>query len=134
MNWAWMFWQVAVPVGGPIALSALFILLWWTGAEDFSPQWGLIIDVSPWALTFYALTLIGTTLHGFWPKLSDHKGLGFGLIGTALAVCVYAAFIAIWRHHESFAPSGGVYWVTGALLVVSIVLCYQAHTRYENGI
>ena len=105
-------------------------LLWWTGDKNFAIKWSLIVeDVTPWALTFYAITLIGATMNDFWSKLPSHPVLGVALILTAFAVAIYGAFIVIWRHNSAFTPGTGVYVVTFLLLGISIGLCYRgAHT------
>ena len=63
------FWQVLAPVLGPILISVLVVFLWSTGQPGFQMDWSIIVDVSPWALTFYTITLIGATMNDFWPKL-----------------------------------------------------------------
>lgn len=130
LDWKWMFWQVVAPLVGPIVISGIVAMLWWTGSPNFHINWPLIVeDVTPWALTFYAITLIGATMNDFWPKLSKHPVLGVALILMAFAAAIYGAFIVIWRHNSDFAPGTGVYTVTFAILVISIGLCYKgAHT------
>lgn len=130
LDWKWVFWQVVAPVVGPIVISAIVAMLWWTGDKAFQINWPLIVeDVTPWALTFYAITLIGATMNDFWPKLARHPGLGVALILMAFAAAIYGAFIVIWRHNSEFTPGTGVYTVTFIILVISIGLCYKgAHT------
>lgn len=119
-----------VPILGPILLAALFIWLWSTGDARFTPDYGnAIANVSPWALTFYSLTLLGSTLHAFLPKMNKHQGLGISMIVVALAVCVYAGFIAVWRHNSGFEPGVQVYGVTLVLLLITITICYWSHSK-----
>lgn len=126
-RWKWLFWQVLAPIFGPILISILVVLLWSTGQPAFQVKWGIIVDdVSPWALTFYTITLIGATMDDFWPKLGDHRMLGAGMIGTAIAVSLYASFIVVWRHDPKFVVGTPIYAVTLLLLFLSIVLCHQA--------
>ena len=133
MDWRWLGWQVAAPIIGPVALASLFVLLWSTGAKGFTPDYGKVIgNVSPWALTFYSLTLIGSTFHAFLPKFKDHIGLGIFIIIVGGAVCVYASFIAVWSHDSNFVPGIEVYFVTVVLLVASIWLCYKAYARSQE--
>ena len=117
------------PIVGPIAISAIVVLAWWTGQPKFPINWHLLIDdVTPWALTFYTITLIGATMNDLWPKLSNHPVLGVSLIVVAFAVALYAAFIVIWRHGDpNFKPETSVYLVTFILLGISIVLCYNGN-------
>jgi hypothetical protein len=123
----WIFWQVVVPLIGPAVISAVFILLWMTGNPGFKPSVPVIMDVSPWALVFYTLTLLGATLNELWPNVSKHQTLGGSMGVTAVAVGVYAAFIVIWRHNAGWQPGGPVYVVTGVLLVVSIFLSHAGY-------
>lgn len=128
-NGKWIFWQVIVPILGPIAVSTLIIFAWTTGVPNFAPRIDVILDVSPWALTFYTLTLIGSTLNGFWAKLPDHPALGAALIAVASAVGIYAAFTIIWRHDNNFVPGAPVYLVTIILLIISVGLCYKSQSK-----
>ncbi len=129
IQWKWLFWQVAVPIVGPIVVSAIVILAWMTGSPGFKPDMGIIVDVSPWALTFYMLGLIGSTIEGLWPKLSTHPVLGLSLIVVAFAVGLYAAFIVVWRHDSKFIPGLPVYFVTGLLFICSVALCHAGNSK-----
>jgi MFS superfamily sulfate permease-like transporter len=125
-GWKWILWQVAAPLLGPIIVSLLVVLAWHTGKPGFRMQWSIVLDVSPWALTFYAMTLIGATMNDFWPKMQGHAVLGISLFTVATAVALYASFIVVWRHDPDFKVGTPVYGVTLFLLFLSIVLCHQA--------
>jgi len=125
MKWKWILWQVLVPIFGPIIISAIVVLAWWTGQPQFPINWRIIVDVTPWALTFYCITLIGATMNDLWADLLAHPALGLSLMMVALAVALYAAFIVIWRHNPAFVPGTPVYVSTFILLGISIVLCHQ---------
>lgn len=129
----WLFWQVAVPLLGPAVISAIFILLWMSGNPGFKPSISLILDISPWALVFYTLTLLGATLNELWPNVSQHQMLGGSMGVTAFAVGVYAAFIVIWRHNATWQPGGPVYVVTGVLLAVSVFLSHAGYAARGTG-
>ena len=77
LKWKWILWQVVVPILGPIAISIVAVVLWWTGRTDFRIHWGLIVDITPWALTFYAVTLIGAALNDLIPDFSRRPGNWF---------------------------------------------------------
>jgi hypothetical protein len=95
-DWKWISWQVVVPLIGPVAVPGAMVAMWTTGDPTFQIKWSLLFDeVTPWALTFYSITLIGVTMHDFWPKISSHFGLCFGLFLTAAGVSVYEAYIII---------------------------------------
>jgi len=95
INWQWLLWQVGVPLGGPVVLSCLIVLLWQTGMPDFVPQWSVVLDTSPWTLTFYTLALIGAALNELWPRISAQKALGGSLIGLASLAQIFVAFLLI---------------------------------------
>jgi hypothetical protein len=125
-KWKWICWQVLVPILGPIVISALVVLAWQSGNPSFKADWSVVLDVTPWALTFYTVTLIGSTMNDLWPKLGNHKGLGSSLMMVAFSVTLYASLIVIWRHDASFIPGRSVYMVTFILLGISVVLCHRA--------
>ena len=131
MRWKWMIWQVIAPLGAPILISALVVFLWWTGASNFSIKWhSLFDDVTPWALIFYSITLIGATMNDFWSKLPEHPVLGVGLIALGFVVALYSALIVLWRQLDShFIPGTAVNLVTFLLLALSIGLCYTGAKR-----
>jgi len=125
-NRKWLFWQVVAPIFGPILISAIAVLFWASIDARFKIKWDVILDVSPWALTFYTGTLIGATMDDFWPKVDTHRALAWALFGTAMAVALYAALIVIKRHDPDFVAGARVYAVTLMLLCISVVLCHQA--------
>lgn len=123
----WLFWQVLAPLLAPVVISGFVIFAWSTGASTFRPNFKIVVDVSPWALTFYSLTLIGSTLHAMWSNLEKHSGIGISLILTAIAVALYASFMVVWRHDPYFTPGFPVYAVTFLLLIASVVLCHSGY-------
>jgi hypothetical protein len=129
LNGKWLCWQVAFPLGVPIVASFLFSLLWKTGNPDFHINVQVVFDVSPWALIFYSMTLIGSTLHEYWIKVVSHKLLLIGMIFTIMSVAIYASFIVIWRQYGNFTPSIDVYAVTGFLLIISVIVCHTSSTQ-----
>jgi uncharacterized membrane protein len=128
-NWGWIAWQVGIPLGGPIFLSSLFVMFWWTLNGNFHPKWDVVLDITPWALTFYALTLIATALRELWPRYADHPALFVWLAILAGVIIVYYAFMVIVRHQNAFVPPPSVYIVTSILLVATIYVCHQANAR-----
>jgi hypothetical protein len=129
LNRPWLVWQVMVPLVGPVALSWLIILAWQTGNPDFTPRWSVILDVSPWALTFYAIALIGAALNELWPTISVHPHLGGGLIFIATTVATYTAFMVIWRHNSAFVPSRNIYIPSVFMLLITVALCHSVHSK-----
>ena len=129
INCQWLLWQVGIPLGGPIALSWLIVLLWQTGMPDFVPQWSIVLDASPWTLTFYALALIGAALNELWPRISTQKFLGGLLIGFASVSQIFAAFLVIWRHDVAYIPNRNVYLCAAGLLIGAITLSHKAYLK-----
>lgn len=125
LKWKWILWQVVVPIVGPIGMSALAAVLWWTGRPDFHIDWHVIVYISPWALIFYAITLIGAALNDLMPDFSNRPGIGVSLILAAVAVSLYAGFMVIWRHEANFAAGTAVWVVTFILLAISVGLCHS---------
>jgi hypothetical protein len=114
-----------MPLAGPIVISAIAATLWWSGRPDFHLNWRVIIDVTPWALIFYCITLIGAALNDLVPEFSERPGIGVGLIIAALAVSLYGGFIVIWRHDEPFTIPISVWITTFVFLAISIGLCHS---------
>ena len=85
MAWRWILWQVFIPLLGPIAVSWVAVWGWASGTENFQPDLAVIVDVSPWALTFYSFTLICSTWDRFAPHWSQHAAVGWGLRRCRLA-------------------------------------------------
>ena len=102
VDWKWVVWQFLMPVFAPIIISSIVVILWSTGNPAFQPRFSVIIDVSPWALTFYSLTLICSTLHEMRGRLASCGDLCIALMFDAAAVFLYASFMVIWRHDPKF--------------------------------
>ncbi len=132
MRWGWLAWQVLVPIFVPVFVSFLVVGAWATGQPNFSSNYSIILDISPWALTFYSLTLIGSTLNIFWDRINSHPILGSATIITAGAVTVYASFMVVWRHDPKFVAGNEVYSVTVILLVVTIILCHWCFVKTDD--
>jgi hypothetical protein len=125
-DWKWLLWQVGLPLGAPILLSAVFVYFWWTLTSNFIPALSVVIDLTPWALATYVLTLIGTTIRTFVNRWAEQPKLGAALAVVAFADTVYYAFMVIQRHDASFTPSPSVYYTMAILVFASIILCYRA--------
>jgi hypothetical protein len=124
-DWHWIGWRVIVPLFGPTVVSAVAVFFWWTVEPAFSLDWHTLVNVSPWVLTFYCITLIGSTINDRWQKLADHQVLRGVLLAVVGTVAIYNAVIVIKRNDPHFTPGTSVYFVTLVLLVVSIGLCHH---------
>lgn len=125
-KWKWLSWQMLAPLAGPIAVSYLVALLWETGQPTFHMNWKVIVDVTPWALTFFTMALIGSAFNDIWADLGKNQATAAFLVVDAIAVLIYASFIVIWRHTPNFEPGTGVYVLTLILLATSVVVCHEA--------
>jgi hypothetical protein len=125
-KWKWLSWQVLAPLIGPIAVSFVVALLWETGQPNFHMNWKVIIDVTPWALTFFTMALLGSGFNDIWRDLGQQQATAAFLVVDAIAVLIYASFIVIWRHSPNFEPGTGVYVLTLILLASSVVVCHEA--------
>ena len=132
INWVWLFWQVALPIGGPSLVSAFVILLWSTGAQGFVPDYAWVLaSISPWALVIYAVTLLANALRTIIP--TGRQGLIWATVACTVAIFLYAGFIVIWNHYPDYQPNGNIYKVTIILLFSSIIVSHGAHNVTEQG-
>ena len=133
-QWDWLGWQVFTPILGPIAVSAIVALLWEIGVSSFKIDWTIVCDdVSPWALSFYCVTLICVTMHDFWPRMSTHPVLFVSLILVAFSVAIYASFIVIWRHDPTFHAGTKLWQMAFVFLVAVVSLCHRAVADMRKG-
>ena len=133
-QWDWLGWQVFAPILGPIAVSATVVGLWQMGVSSFKIDWAIVCDdVSPWALSFYCVTLVCVTMHDFWPKLPTHPVLGVSLILAAFSVAIYASFIVIWRHNSTFHPGTKLWQMAFIFLAAVVWLCHRAVANLKRG-
>ena len=121
----WFLWNFAAPVFGPIVLSGLFVILWMPLKKNFTPDFGIIVDVTPWAITFYTITLIGSTVDVVWEVISKQIGKAVGLVVIVLAVLVYTSNTIIRRHDTDFVLGPEVYIVPLIFMGLAVYLCYK---------
>jgi len=119
-------WQVIAPLFGPIVVSILAVLAWRSGNPQFTIDWHRMVDLTPWALTLYAMTLIGATMNDLWPRISSHPALGGGLIAIAVVACGYDAMLVVWRQNTNFTPGIPVWIVTSLFVAITIPWCHHA--------
>ena len=134
MDWRWIFWQIVVPVFGPTLIALAVAVAWMSLEPTFSIRWAVVVDITPWATTFYCITLVCSTMHALWERIvaSETVGAEFynrftSLMMIASAVVLYNALTVIKRHDPSFAAPSAAYWVTAVLMIVSVVLSYRGH-------
>jgi hypothetical protein len=125
-KWRWLIWQVLAPLLGPIIVSLFFALLWETGQPNFHVNWKVVVDVTPWALIFFTMALLGSGLNEVWGQIAQKQATFVFLLVNAAAVLIYASFIVIWRHEPNYEPGTSVYALTIILLMTSVVICHEA--------
>jgi hypothetical protein len=126
-KWSWLSWQVLSPLVGPIAVSFVAALLLKTMQHDVSLNRDVIVDVTPWALIFFTLALLGGGFNDVWPTLGRHKILFGFLVVEAVVVLMYVETTVSWRlQHPGVAPDVGVWVAAFIMLVASILLCHEA--------
>ena len=133
-DWKWILWQVLVPLAGPSLVAAIVSLAWMSLDTSFEMKMGVIIDLTPWAVTFYSITLVGVAMDSLWTKLLAGAGANpkapsrfLALFIVALSVVIYNAFIVIKRHDSTFTLHRPAYVVTIILVLASIITSYRGH-------
>ena len=100
--------------------------MWLSGQPKFQMNWHVIVDVTPWALTFFTMGMLGNGFNDIWDQRATRGALFFFLIVEAAAVLIYASFIVIWRHDPNFVAPPSVYVLTIMILITSGFSCYFA--------
>lgn len=126
LDWQWLSLQVGLPIVAPVLLSSLFVAGWISLDATFAPRPQVIVDITPWALAVYCLTLIGSAFRSVLSSQVPKPALTVALVIVAGAVIVYYAFLVIRRHDDGFVIPPAAYYVTGLLTFVSVALCYRA--------
>jgi hypothetical protein len=139
----WVVLQVVLPIFGPIVVSLMVVGLWLSLDPTFKPRFMPILDVGPWALMVYTVTLLFTSLQGILPNSQQHRALTWSMIVVAVVVTIYAGCMEL-RRQQAPAPSADAsapaavliphtaYYVAVLLLLVSVYLCHQAY-RVSKG-
>jgi hypothetical protein len=125
-KWKWLSLQVIAPLGIPILVSALAAFVWEIGQPAFHMDMKVIADVTPWALVFFTMALLGGGFYDMWADWSTRPALSVSLLLVAFVVLIYASFIVIWRHSPAFVPGTGVYILALILLAATVVVCHEA--------
>lgn len=139
IDYRWVGMQVLLPILGPVIISTVVVLFWVSLDEKFIPNWLLIVDVGPWALVFYTVTLVFTSLQSLLPKAKDHGVLVGAMIVVALFVTIYAGCMELFRQSAlqkmastdaaAVAIPGSAYYVAVLLLLIAVCLCHQAYRK-----
>jgi hypothetical protein len=128
LQWGWLVWNVLVPTVGPPLLTLLILSLWMTG--DLQTKLDLkevLADLTPWALCFYALTLIGSSLYELGGRVGSHLELGGSMVLVGFLVLIYAVLTVLWRVMGKDANHLSVYVVTGVLWLAAVALCHWSY-------
>jgi hypothetical protein len=122
----WILLQVCLPLLAPIVLAAVIAGLWLSLNPGFHPNAAIILDLTPWTLVFYSLTLIGSAFLSNPSAQGQRPWLTRMLVLVAAADLVYYALMVVSRHNPKFAAPAGAYYVSVVLVMASIALCYRA--------
>ncbi|MFU7529093.1 hypothetical protein [Qipengyuania sp. ASV99] len=128
----WLMWNFLAPLAGPLAVSMLFMLAWKLGEPEFEISIARWLDISPWALVTYTVTLIGSNFDDYFraEKPFDSLVIQSGL--CLLAIVVFGAFITIWAQDPDWKPTARIYIPTVILLVASVRVCYVMQKRVQG--
>lgn len=129
LQWAWLFWNVFIPTVGPPLFTLAIVGLWMTGDPQTTLDIKKIVaDLSPWALCFYALTLIGSSYNELGTLRDAHKTLVSSMLVVGAVALIYAVFNALWRVNGKDVAHAPVYYVTAVLWFFSVVVCHWSYS------
>jgi hypothetical protein len=118
---------VLSPLAGPIAISTVVALFWMTLDPTIQIDRKVILDITPWALIFFSVALIGGGFVDIWPVMALRQVVLLSLLALAVAVVLYAGATVIFRLlHPHDEPAAGVWIATFFLLGASVVICHEA--------
>jgi hypothetical protein len=125
-KWSWLSFQVLSPLVGPIAVSLIAWLLL-TTTDNVPLSWKVIADVTPWALIFFTMALLGGAFHDIWPNMGSHQILFGFLIAETIVVFMYIEQNVSWRlQHPGVEPGQGVWVAAFIMLGASVLTCHEA--------
>jgi hypothetical protein len=136
-KWTWLNLQVLLPLAGPIVLSLLIALALITLKPKVPLNPDVIVDVTPWALIFFTMALLGSGIHDYWSAVARPPAPGvvrpsmaviISILVVAAAILIYVTLIVADRLQQSGASAYGtsVWVLTFILLGASIVVCHEA--------
>src|SRR5260221_14721051 len=125
-KWKWLIVQVFAPLGIPIFVSALAAAVWELGQPSFHMDMKVVADITPWALVFFTMALLGGGFYDLWADWTGRPVLSISLMSIAFIVLIYASFIVIWRHSPTFVPGTGVYMLAFIMLSAAVGLFHEA--------
>lgn len=126
----WLIMQVAVPLLGPVVMSFIIVSLWSTNVPEFTPNWSLVLDFAPSAVTFYAVSLCLGTIYANRESNGNAAKLMPFLNLIAFLTSLYFSFIVVWRHMGIVDYTTNTYFVCSVLLISSIFLCARVQLRH----
>lgn len=129
VDWKWLAKNVGLPILAPIFLAGMMVFVWGLGDSNFSPDPWLVIDLTPWAISIYVLTLFG--MHA--AEIVDNRRgypwtTGIAAVSWLANVLVFAVMV-VWRHDSAWKPDNDLYVFVVILGAVAIYSCYQLRER-----
>jgi len=90
-------------------------------------SWKVIADVTPWALIFFTMALLGGAFHDIWPTLGSHKILFGVLLLETIVVFMYIDHTVSWRlQNPGVEPDRGVWLAAFIMLGASVLTRHEA--------
>lgn len=123
-KWHWIAWEVFFPLGMPVLMAGLVMILWATGPMPLPLAWSVVIDITPWTLTFFAVTLLSTSLRRSRANEAVRDGLFWVLLLQAAISAFYFSCFVIWRHVHNYNPGVGAYFLSTILALSAVRTCH----------
>jgi hypothetical protein len=94
-KWKWLGLQVGLPLSGPILLSLVIAGGVKTLQPDVPLSRDVIVDVTPWALIFFTMALLGGGIHDYWSAAARPP------VAVIIILFVVGAAVLIYVCHEA---------------------------------
>jgi len=123
-------------------ISVGAVVMWKLFEKGFKPDFEVIADLSPWAISFFAATLIAATVREIYAHakkamsvpefqriLEGNVGVFAAQVSVSILLLFYISFMVIKRHDSMFNPDAGV-WVASFLLwFLAVLSCYWGYAK-----
>jgi hypothetical protein len=128
IKWRWLSWNALIPTFGPTLFSLLVIGMWKTGDPSTELNLTRVADLTPWALCFFALTLIGSSYSDLDRSLKNAYPTIVGwMLAVGAGALLYASVISLLKLKGFDVARAPVYYVTGALWIGAVTVCHWSY-------
>lgn len=124
LKWGFIGWEVGFPIGVPVALALMVMLFWETGPTPMPFSWKVVFDLTPWTLTFFAITLLSSSLRRLQAAGTMREPMFWMTLVLAGVSALYFGLLVIFRHTPNYEPGKGAYVISSILCVAAIQVCY----------